>query len=303
VSGTCRNVSGLTAFHNYTACFTASDAYGNQQAQPTLLTFNTADSSPPQLSTSVAAGSLQSTFAHECKFSLQLSVSEAADVAYAVLRQDGSLTPSSIEAAGLFDQARLDSAASGQVLVSAIVSITTEHANLTSVDVVAGLPCGAQLLVWAAAKDLTGNIGRPASILHVSTPDVVPPAFVLQTPLAAFDELTRQAQIKVALDEAGTVACVAQTCWPPGSAPCHGTLLPLSADVLAEETLFAVGSTSWNISAADTISSVNITIEEARIRTPFCCCFQCVPGRGTGTTTSLGVCSCRQQVTERLHAG
>jgi hypothetical protein len=199
----------------------------------------------------------------QCQFKLQLTVNEASDVAFAVLKQDGTLTES-LDAATLFD-GHLAAAWPTLLLSTAAIPITTSNTNLSHVQTVENLPCGAQLLVWAVARDLTGNIGRPASVLHVATPDVVPPAFTLDTPNAQFDASLQQVQVHVALDEPGHASCVLERCWPRGSAPCHTGLFPLATEVIAQQTLFTIGSTQVDVRAANEAHTGNITAAQVRI--------------------------------------
>lgn len=209
----CRNLTSLTGETQYVVCAVAKDAFLNTGSEVTALRFSTLDGTPPALTLrATPRGPPADAVDGLCRATVQLSVSEPGSGAVIAVRADVGLQnwlPGELLAradsrdaamqASILDEARFESATSAPPVVQPL-----------------RVPCDTELQVIAAMADVQGNEVDEVQSVTITTPDILPPRFVLDTPRVEFAS-SETATFGVALDEAGRVvlevrACACQTC-------------------------------------------------------------------------------------------
>lgn len=228
----CREFVQLLDFREYTLCSVAEDAAGNLQGSATSRRFSTRDDAAPIITASLVEGSLLTVPATgTCQATLTISVNEAANVtviAAPAPAANGVPALASVTASAVLDSTATVVAEYGGVFRVLPQLLTNQEQGVTF----SALPCAAQVTAVIAARDVSGNIAEPPTVLTFATPDVLAPVFTLSTPAVVTVDAA-ESTVTVALDEAGIVWCIVEACAYLGDAYCALSVLPSVAQVLA----------------------------------------------------------------------
>lgn len=180
----------------------ATDSFLNTPLKATLQQFTTLDGTAPVLTLQATPERPPTSAADSlCRVSVQLSLSEPGSGAVIVVPADAMLGP--VQPDDLLTNADTrDAGLQASILDEATIAATDD---LSPAVRPLRVPCDTQLQVMAAMADVQGNLVDGLQSVAITTPDVLPPRFVLDTPRVMFQSST-SATFGVAIDEAGSMA-------------------------------------------------------------------------------------------------
>ncbi|DBA74581.1 TPA: hypothetical protein ACH3X2_009453 [Trebouxia sp. C0005] len=172
---------GLVDQTYYTVWLAAEDMQSPplQQSTATRVIWEQPYLMPPQMNASIASGSVTGT-----QFSLVVSLNITGAAHFVVLPANSSL-PTVVDSQALTTQSAATLFSGYTVAASGDMSIGTAYTNYSQA--VLGLQSAVNYTCYVAGRDTSSqpNYATPATLLNVTTADVIPPSFTASTPLVS----------------------------------------------------------------------------------------------------------------------